>query len=88
VDERDLLLDGNAAGGLLGEIFAIEMTAAEARCAACGALGRVGELRVYSGGPGLVARCPVCDAAVMRIVRTEGRAWLDLRGLRFLELHL
>ena len=37
VDDRDLLLDGNAAGGLLGEIFAAEMTAAEGRCAACGA---------------------------------------------------
>ena len=88
VDDRDLLLDGNAAGGLLGEIFAAEMTAAEGRCAACGAVGPVGELRVYARGPGLVARCPVCDSVVLRVVRAGGRVWLDLRGARFLELHM
>ena len=40
VDERKL--DGNAIGGLLREIFTMEMTAAETTCAGCGAVNAVG----------------------------------------------
>ena len=31
-------LDGNAAGGSLGEVFAFEMTNAEGACVSCGAV--------------------------------------------------
>ena len=34
MQDSDLRLDGNAAGGLLNEIFPFEMTAAEATCGA------------------------------------------------------
>jgi hypothetical protein len=40
-------LDGNAAGGLLGEIFPFEMTEAQVTCANCGSLWRVGQAMVY-----------------------------------------
>ena len=44
--DNDLRLDGNAAGGLLNEIFPFEMTAAEATCAGCGtALLRITHIR-------------------------------------------
>jgi hypothetical protein len=33
----DLRLDGNAAAGLLSEVFTHEATAAAVRCASCGA---------------------------------------------------
>ena len=82
----DLRLDGNAIGGLLGEIFAFEMTPARGTCAACGAEGAVASLVVYAHAPGAVARCPACGAVLLRIVRSEGRMWLDARGLSSLEL--
>ena len=38
MEDADLRLDGNAVGGLLGEVFAWETTAARGTCAACGAV--------------------------------------------------
>jgi uncharacterized protein DUF6510 len=35
-----------------------------------------------------VARCVGCDSVVMRLVRAPGRAWLDLRGMSYLEFAL
>ena len=83
---EDMRLDGNAIGGLLGEIFALEMTAAVGTCNSCGAVNEVGRLHVYLHAPGTVVRCPSCDAVVMRIVRGRGRYWIDLTGTRTLEL--
>jgi hypothetical protein len=34
----------------------------------------------------VVARCPACDQVLLRLVRGSGRAWLDLRGLVYLQL--
>jgi hypothetical protein len=81
-----LKLDGNAAAGALQEVFALEMTAAIGTCDGCGAAGAVGELMLYRHAPGLVFRCPHCDAVVLRIVTGGTRYWLDARGLRSLEL--
>jgi hypothetical protein len=36
--------------------------------------------------PGIVARCPDCDAVLLRVVRAERRIWLELRGVASLEL--
>ncbi len=84
--DRELTLDGNAAGGLLRDIFAREMTAAGVSCAGCDRVEPVGALIVHANAPGTVVRCPHCDQVLMRIVRSEQRWWLDLRGLRWLEL--
>jgi hypothetical protein len=81
-------LDGNALAGPLREVFAVDVTAATARCAACARVGAVAELRVYGPAPGLVARCPTCEEVVLRLVRGPDRAWLDLRGSVCLELPL
>jgi hypothetical protein len=86
MESVDLRLDGNAIGGLLGEIFAVEMTAARGTCAACGAEGAVATLVVYAHAPGSVARCPACGSVLLRVVRSDGRIWLDARGLSCLEL--
>jgi ribosomal protein S27E len=86
MEERDLLLDGNAAGGLLGEVFALEITTARSTCAACGAVGEIGALTVYAHAPGTVVRCPACGAVLLRVVRGPGRIWLDVRGVACLEL--
>lgn len=83
VDERRL--DGNAIGGLLREIFVVEMTAAQSTCAHCGAINEVGRVQVYVQAPGTVVRCPDCEQVLMRIVRGRGRYWVDLTGIRSLE---
>jgi predicted RNA-binding Zn-ribbon protein involved in translation (DUF1610 family) len=80
-----LMLDGNAAAGLLQEIFAAEMTTAVGTCDNCGAAGEVGRVHLFRGA-GLTLRCPTCDAVLMKIVASDTRVWLDLRGVRALEL--
>jgi uncharacterized protein DUF6510 len=77
-----LRLDGNAAAGILSEIFAGEPTVARATCAGCGATGMVGTLLVYAHGMGTVMRCPRCDAVVLRIGQTSSSLWLDMSGAR------
>jgi hypothetical protein len=79
-------LDGNAAGGILRDVFAHEMTAALATCAGCGTRGPVGELLEYGQSMGTILRCPGCDAPVLRIVRTPGLLRLDLSGISLLTI--
>jgi hypothetical protein len=77
-----LRLDGNAAAGILSEIFAPDLTAARATCAHCGATRAVGALLVYAHGMGTVVRCPSCDAVVLCVARTPTQVWLDPTGAR------
>ena len=86
MQQSDLKVDGNAIGGLLREIFTMEMTAAETTCAGCGKVHAVGRVDVYMNAPGVVVRCPACGQVLMRIVQGRGRYWLDLTGIRCLEL--
>jgi hypothetical protein len=81
----ELMLDGNAAAGLLHDVFGVEMTTAVGTCDSCGSVGAVGAVHVFRGA-GTVLRCAHCDAALMTIVASESRMWVDLRGLRTLEL--
>ena len=78
-------LDGNEMAGAFRELFAVDVTVARGQCVGCGRSGPVAEARVYGGAAGLVARCPGCEAVLLRLVRGPGRAWLDLRGVTCLE---
>jgi Family of unknown function (DUF6510) len=82
-----LKLDGNAAAGLLQEIFAVEITAALGTCDRCGAVDAVGAVSMYAAA-GTVLRCPHCDAVLMKLVTDGDRVWVDLRGVRSLELRV
>jgi uncharacterized protein DUF6510 len=86
MDARDLLLDGNAIGGLLHELFAAELTAAPCTCGGCGAREEMARLDVYVHAPGVVVRCRHCEAVMIRIVQGRGRTWIDLSGTSRLEL--
>jgi uncharacterized protein DUF6510 len=77
-------LDGNAAGGELGKIFAIDVTGAEGKCANCGSTKRFAEARVYMQAPGLVARCAACEHVLLRVVNIHQRTLLDVRGMTYL----
>jgi len=79
-------LDGNAAAGMLGEVFALELTAARGRCDGCGNVAAVGEARAYVEAPGLVIRCRSCKSVLLVLVRGEDRYWLGVQGLTWLEL--
>jgi len=80
-----LRLDGNAAAGLLHELFGVEMTTAVGTCANCGNQGEIGSIILYRGA-GLTFRCSVCEFVLIKIVATDERAWIDMRGVRTLEV--
>jgi hypothetical protein len=79
-------LDGNAAAGELSRIFAIDVTAAEGQCANCGATKRFAEAHLCMHGPGVVARCGVCEHLLLRLVNVHQRVFLDVRGMTYLSL--
>ena len=83
---RSLMLDGNGVAGMLTEIFTAEMTAAPTECAACGKHAEMGELLAFTHAPGIVLRCPACEAAMVRVVRTEQFTYLDARGAVYLRI--
>lgn len=77
-----LPLDGNAVGGLLRELFALDVTAAEITCAGCSAVAAIGAVRDYGGSMGAILRCAHCDTAVLRLTRTPAGLFLDMHGAR------
>lgn len=79
-------LDGNVAGGPLQAFFSVDITAAIGECDHCGQTGRIAETRVYLQAPGIVVRCRGCEGVLLRVVEGPGRAWLDMRGLRTLQV--
>jgi hypothetical protein len=81
-------LDGNAAAGALADMFTAEMTTAVTTCASCGDTRPFGELRAYLDAPGLVMRCASCGAVQLRVVRAAQRVFLDLRGVRVVQVDL
>jgi Family of unknown function (DUF6510) len=83
-DERRL--DGNAIGGVMLELFGVEMTTATSVCGSCGAHEQMARADVYADAPGIVVRCTYCKAVQLTIVRGNDRTWLSLSGLSSLEL--
>ena len=79
-------LDGNAAAGELSSLFAMDVSAAEGQCAHCGEKRRFAEAHLYMRGPGIVARCAVCENVLLRLVNVRERMLLDMRGMTFLSL--
>ena len=80
----DLVLNGNAAAGLLQEIFVSDITSARIQCGACGSIAAVGSLHLYAAQMGAVLRCVHCDSVVMRAVHTSHDRWLEMTGARSL----
>jgi hypothetical protein len=83
---EEMRLDGNAAAGVLRELFVSDVTAAFATCTGCGAAGPIGRLLEYGQGMGVILRCPSCDTPVLRIVRTPGWLRVDASGLSLLAI--
>lgn len=79
--EEIVRLDGNAAAGILWEVFAVEMTTASCTCAECGRVSAVGAMHLYGGATGYVLRCPSCEALVLCVTRVPSRYFVELRGI-------
>jgi hypothetical protein len=79
-------LDGNAAGGVLGQIFAFEMTTAQVICAHCDATGPIGAAIVYASAMGTIVRCSGCGEAIIRVAHGPQRYWIDFSGMRLMQL--
>jgi len=86
LDPGDGHVDGNAVAGALAAVFVPEITTALVRCGACGDAGPFAALMVWAHGPGVVGRCPSCEAVLLRYVVTPGRVRIDLSGIAELEL--
>jgi hypothetical protein len=86
VDEGALRLDGNAAAGMLADVFGFDLTLARGTCEGCGATGRIGSLVAYVHAPGIVLRCAQCESVMLRVVQSPDGYHLDLRGIRHLEI--
>jgi hypothetical protein len=80
----DQVLDGNAVAGMLESLFGTDMTAVPQRCAHCGTVSVVGQLRAYVRAPGRVLRCPTCHGVVLRVVETAEATYVDARGAAYL----
>jgi len=78
--------DGNMLARPLEGIFDPDVTAAVGGCGNCGWSGPMAGVRVFDHAPGVVVRCGNCDQVLLRLVRGPGRAWLDMRGLSYLQL--
>jgi hypothetical protein len=86
VQVDELRLDGNAAAGLLDQIFACEITSAVATCDGCGKTSAVGALMLYAKDMGAVLRCPACEQVMIVVTAPRGSWCLDLRGVRIMRM--
>jgi hypothetical protein len=80
----DQELDGNALAGTLEALLGTDLTAVPGRCAHCGAVSMVGEMRAFVRAPGSVLRCPACHEVVLRVVVTTDATYLDASGAAYL----
>ncbi len=78
------VLDGNAAAGILQQIFLPEITTARIQCASCKSTAAVGALRLYAAPMGAVLRCGACDNVLLSAVQTPHGWWLEMTGARCL----
>jgi len=88
MDETQVRLDGNAAAGMLQEVFACDLSGASGQCAACGRIAQIGAQHLYMHplAPGAVLRCQSCESILMVFVHAGGRYRFGLQGLKWLQI--
>jgi hypothetical protein len=85
-ESGDRRLDGNAAGGVLREVFAVDPTTAVSTCVHCGSPALLGAHLVYADAPALVVRCPSCMQVVLRCASDAAGLRLEMTGIRLLRV--
>ena len=86
MDDRALMVDGNALAGELSEVFAHEMTVARVACGGCGAVEQLGADHAYIQAPGMVLRCCHCDHVLLVMTRTGDRLRVSFAGSKWIDL--
>ena len=86
MEDADLMVDGNAVAGVLGEVFVHEMTSARAACKGCGEVEPIGAEHVYMQAPGIVLRCRHCEDVLLVITRQDGSYLLGFGQLKSLAI--
>jgi hypothetical protein len=79
-------LDGNVLAGPATGFLAFEPTSAEGQCHVCADVATLGQAMVYGQPMGYVARCRNCENVILVIVEHSGRRYLDMRGLRWVQI--
>src|ERR1700739_1435229 len=80
------VLDGNAAAGVLRQVFAFDLTTADVVGAGCANACRVGGLRLYGLPMGPIPLSPRGHAALIRVLALERACWLDMPQVRSLRI--
>jgi hypothetical protein len=78
-------LDGNAAAGLLEDVFGRDLTAAMGECGHCGNRAALAETMAYMRGPGLVLRCRICRSVLVVVTEVRSVRCVDLTGVDLTE---
>jgi hypothetical protein len=86
MDETNLMVDGNAVAGILGEVFVHEMTSARVACKACGEIEPIGAEHAYTQAPGIVLRCCHCEEVLLVITQRGGRYLLGFKESKWLQI--
>jgi ribosomal protein S27E len=84
--DAELMVDGNALAGTLGEVFVHEMTTARIACNGCGKAEPIGAEHAYMHAPGIVLRCSHCNDVLLVLTRGGGRLLLAFQGSKWLEI--
>jgi len=82
------VLDGNAAAGLLQQIFAVDITRAGITCGACESVQPLASLKLHGLPMGYILSCPQCHATLIRAAAHRQDCWLDFRGVSTLHLKI
>jgi hypothetical protein len=88
MDETQLRLDGNAAAGMLRDVFVYDVSAATGECASCNGIAQLGSQYLYMQplSPGAVLRCRSCANVLMVFVHAGGRYRFGMQGLKWLAI--
>jgi Family of unknown function (DUF6510) len=79
MESGSLHTDGNAIGGLLQEVFTVDVTAADRMCQSCRAHSQIGAHLLFTGA-GYVLRCPNCGDLAAVIAVLPERNVISLHG--------
>jgi hypothetical protein len=86
MDDSDLMVDGNALGGVLSELFVHEMTSAPVACGGCGKVEPLGAEHAFTQAPGIVLRCRHCQGVLLVITKRGSEYLLALQGSMWIQI--
>ena len=81
-------VDGNAAGGILLEVFGRDMTSARAACAHCDREAELADAIAELDPAGVILLCRGCGRTLLTCLRDGGSATLVIGALSLLRLSL